>query len=103
MGREISSHPDIVYPEKLYMFGCLRYGSCCVGGEDVDRANTVVRIKIMVRGWDLSMTHSPLRGAPDYLSISGLRENFAEDKSACLEVWCFSKLSGEGKHLQQDL
>ena len=40
VGSDISSHPGIVYPEKLNMSGGLHYGRCCGGSQDVDPALT---------------------------------------------------------------
>ena len=95
---DISSHPGIVHPEEPHLLCYLHNGRCSAGGGDVDRANTVVRINIRIRGGQLSVTHNPLPLASLYRSVLLDR---TEDKSACLEVRCFSKLSGEGKQLEK--
>ena len=43
VGRDISSHPGVVYPEKLEMFGSLSHGRGCGGGQDVHPALAGVR------------------------------------------------------------
>ena len=58
----------------------------------------VVRINIRLRGRDVSLAHNPLPLTSLYWRVL---HDWTEDKSAPLEVWCFSKLSGEGKQLQK--
>lgn len=82
------------------MFGCLHYGRCCAGGENVDPALAPVRINIILGGWDLIIAHKPLPLGSLYRR---LLHDWTEDESACLEVYCFSKLSGEGKQLKSNM
>ena len=59
---------------------------------------TVVRKHVRVRGRDVILAHNPLPLASLY---RGVLHHWTEEKSACLEVRAFNKLSGVGKQLQR--
>ena len=97
---DISCDPDIVYPEepgKLDLLDGAHDGCGCVGVRNVEPATAVIRKDIRVRGRDLIIGNSPLGGVSHY---RGVLDKRTEDKSASLEVWCFSKLSSEYEQLK---
>ena len=97
---DISCDPDIVYPEepgKLDLLDGAHDGCGCARVGNVDPATAVIRKDIRVRGRDLIIGNSPLGGVSHY---RGVLDKRTEDKSASLEVWCFSKLSSEYEQLQ---
>ena len=97
---DISCDPDIVYPEepgKLDLLDGAHDGCGCVRVRNVDPATAVIRKDIRVGGRDLIIGNSPLGGVSHY---GGVLDKRTEDKSASLEVWCFSKLSSEYEQLQ---
>ena len=65
---DVSCYPDVVYPEKLDVFGSLRDVSCSLRCEDVEGSLAVVWID-GGRSWYIIIAHNPLAVISDNWGI----------------------------------